>query len=222
MHFRLIACEVLTREICYIVSRAPHTVDLEFTPKAAHENSNYLRGVIQDKIKQADNERKYDAILLGYGLCGNATAGLEADRTKLVIPRAHDCCTLFLGSKERFKKHFSKNPSLAFSSTGYCERGDSFLREADNRRTLGLDKGYEEYVEKYGEENAKYLWETLNPPHLKDHDQVLFIDTPETSELGYGSKCRQKALAEGREYLELKGDISLLTRLIHGDWDHEG
>ena len=86
---------------------------------------------------------------------------------------------------------------------------------------LGLDKKYEEYVRKYGEENAEYLWETLNPPHLKEYDQVIFIEIPETGEPGYGAKCRQKALAEGRGYLELKGDISLLARLIHGDWDPE-
>lgn len=222
MHFKLIACEVLTREVCYIVARAPYPVDLEFTPKDAHQDSKRLRRIIQDKIRQTEGaEREYDAILLGYGLCGNATVGLAANRTKLVIPRAHDCCTLFLGSKERFKMYFLKNPSLAFSSTGYCERGDSFLHETGSRGVPGFDKRYEEYVKKYGEENAKYLWETLHQPHLKASDPVIFIDIPETSGLGYGAKCQQKAVAEGREYLELKGDLSLLARLIHGSWDPE-
>ncbi|HEY8344598.1 MAG TPA: DUF1638 domain-containing protein [Bacillota bacterium] len=222
MHFKLIACEVLTREVCHIVARAPYPVDLEFTPKDAHEDSKQLRRMIKDRIRRAEDAgRAYDAILLGYGLCGNATAGLAAIRTKLVIPRAHDCCTLFLGSKERFKMYFLQNPSLAFSSTGYCERGDSFLRETGSKRVLEFDKRYEEYVKKYGEENARYLWETLHPPHLKETDRVIFIDIPETSGPGYGAKCRQKAVAEGREYMELKGDISLLARLIHGDWDPE-
>jgi len=120
MHLKLIACEVLLREVCFCIAQSPHVIDLEFTEKDDHNRSDYLRGLIQSKIDAAEqSDRKYDAILLGYGLCGNSTVDIIARQKPVVIPRAHDCCTLFLGSKLRFKEFFANNPSLPFSSGGY-------------------------------------------------------------------------------------------------------
>ena len=44
-------------------------------------------------------EGVYDAILLGYGLCGNGLAGVTARHTRLVLPRAHDCIGILMGSR---------------------------------------------------------------------------------------------------------------------------
>ncbi|NLW56853.1 MAG: DUF1638 domain-containing protein [Firmicutes bacterium] len=217
MYFKLIACEVLTREICALIATTPHVIDPEFTDKAAHENSDHLRTVLQAKIDQAaQSGKKYDAILLAFGLCGNATVGLKARETKLVIPRAHDCGTLFLGSKEKFKEHFAANPSLAYSSTGYCERGASYLRSETQPGST-----YEDYVRLYGEENAQYLWETLHLAYLRAGEKVVFIEIPETKHLGYAEKCRRQALEEQREYQELTGSTRLLRMLLYGDWPPE-
>src|SRR5690606_11449714 len=107
-------------------------------------------------------------------------------------PRAHDCGTLFLGSKEKFKANFAVNPSLAYSSTGYCERGDSYLRLRDTYH----GKSYDDFLKLYGEENAKYLWEILHPPYVQAGEKVVFIEIEETKHLGYGEKCRRKAQKE--------------------------
>ncbi len=145
MHLKLIACEVLLREICHCVAQSPHVIDLDFTEKGDHDRSDYLRGFIQSKIDAAEQSgRKYDAILLGYGLCGNSTADIFARETSVVLPRAHDCCTLFLGSKLRFKEYFAGNPSMPFTSTGYMERGDSYLRESSIQGLPGCDKSLDE------------------------------------------------------------------------------
>jgi hypothetical protein len=218
MHFKLIACEVFTREICALIATTPHVIDPEFTDKAAHEQSDHLRAVLQAKIDQtAQSEKEYDAILLAYGLCGNATVGLRARATKLVIPRAHDCATLFLGSKEKFKAHFAANPSLAYSSTGYCERGFSYLRSG----AAQSGPTYQDYLRLYGEENAKYLWETLHQPYLRAGEKVVFIEIPETKHLGYAEKCRRQAREEQREYQELTGSTRLFRMLLSGEWPPE-
>lgn len=218
MRFKLIACEVLTREICGLIAITPHLIDPEFTAKDAHENSNHLRTLLQAKIDQAEqNGVKYDAVLLAFGLCGNATVGLRANGTKLVIPRAHDCGTLFLGSKEKFKTHFAPNPSLAYSSTGYCERGNSYLRSGD----IYNSKSYEEYLQLYGEENAQYLWETLHPPYVQAGQKAVFIELEETKFLGYAKKCHRKAQDERREFQELTGSNRLLKMLLFGEWKPE-
>jgi len=96
-----------------------NTIDPMFTPKGTHEKPDNLRELIQNGIEEADKAGCYDAVLLGYGLCGNATNGITAGSIPLVIPRAHDCCTLFLGSKGKFIEYFGENPSLEWSSSGY-------------------------------------------------------------------------------------------------------
>jgi hypothetical protein len=96
-----------------------HVIDADFTEVGEHIHSDTLRSAIQSKIDAAEQSgRNYEAILLLYGLCGNACVGLRARSSRLVIPRAHDCCTILLGSKKRFRELFEDNPSTPFSSTG--------------------------------------------------------------------------------------------------------
>jgi hypothetical protein len=221
MLLKLIACEVFMRETCHCLASSPHTIDVEFTEKGAHDKSDFLREQIQQKIDAAQSSgRKYDAVLLCYGLCGNGVLNLESKDSKVVIPRAHDCCTVFLGSKEKFKLQFAENPSLSFNSTGYMERGDSYVREASQNSVLGLDRTYEEYVTLYGEENAKYIMETLNPCKLGEtENKVVFIEIPETQHLGYAENCKAKAEADGKEYVQLEGDMRIIRNLVYGDWN---
>ena len=225
LRLKVIACEVFARELSYSAALSPHVVDIEYTPKAAHDRSDNLRAMIQSRIDATEQgDVSYDAIVLGFGLCGNSTMGVRSGRVPLVVPRAHDCCTLFLGSKELFKEHFSENPSMPFSSAGYLERGDGddYLRESTMSETLGLSKTYEEYVEMYGEENAKYIMETLHPSGGEaNHNRVVFIDVPEFSHLGYADACRRIAEQEGKEFVLIRGDIRLFLKLTAGEWDDE-
>ncbi len=225
MKLKLITCDVLTRLVCHCVARTPHIVEMEFAKKGAHDDSDYLRELLQGKIDACEeSEEEYDAILLGYGLCGNSVVNLAARSIPLVIPRAHDCCTLFLGSKEKYAKHFGNSLSKAFSAAGYMEHGGSYVREASGvRERMGWDKGYAEHVEQYGEENAKYIWETLHPrkkPHEEDQ-KLIFIEIPELRHLGYAEQCRCKAQDDGGEFVELEGSIELIEKLIFGEWSAE-
>ena len=223
MYFKLIACDVLTREVCHCIACSSHTVDVEFTEKGAHEDSDRLRILLQQRIdKTAEKGTPYDAILLAYGLCGNATAQLAAHNIRLVLPRAHDCCTIYLGSRRRFKELFSDNPSRPFSSAGYMERGDSYLHDGDTGRLLGLDRSHEDFVAQYGEENAKFIMETLTLSRDANTDNtVIYIDVPETSQEEYASLCKQNADTEGREFIRVEGDIRLIRQLVEGSWSDE-
>lgn len=221
MYFKVIACDVFTREICHAVVSSPHTVDLEFTEKGSHDNSEVLNDLIQKKIVAADiSGKEYDAVLLGYGLCGNSTRGLSSERSKLIIPRAHDCCTIFLGSKKSFKEHFAENPSRQFTSAGYMERGDGYLRTSTFSREMGIDKSYEEYAELYGEENARYIMETIDPSvKAGTEDSIIYIDIPETAHLDFMHRCRKETEREGKEFIRISGNIRLLKDMIHGNWN---
>lgn len=220
MRFKLISCEVFFREICLSMARTPHLIDVDFTDKGAHDRSDFLRQLLQEKIDQVETSgRTYDAILLGFGLCGNATLHLQARTIPLVIPRAHDCCTLFLGSRQRFQHYFKENPSMPFSSAGYMERGDTYVHEDGYQRLVGADHSFADMVEKYGEENARYIWETLHPPSASyDGHKLVYIEVPETAHLGYAELCKQKAEADGKAFVLLTGDVRLLDMMVRGDW----
>lgn len=198
-------------------------IDVEFTELGEHVRSGTLRELIQGKIDAAENcGKQYDAILLLFGLCGNATVGLCARKTQLVIPRAHDCCTILLGSKSEFEKHFKDAPSTPFSSAGYIERGNYFLRTGDESGTVHYGDSYAALVEQYGEDDAKYIWETMHPEVLENaQNKAVFIDLPETAPLGYAEKFKTQAAAAGKECVRLEGNIRLIRNLLFGEWSPE-
>jgi len=221
MLLKLISCNVFLREACLAIAHSPHTIDPEFFELGEHARPDRLRHAIQTRIEAAEQEAKaYDAILLLYGLCGNAGVGLRASKTPLVIPRAHDCCTILLGSKDRFREHFGDNPSTPFSSVGYMERGQYFLRSDLGDGRIHYGDQYAALVEQYGEDNAKYIWESMYPDGLESANHpVVFIDVPEMSCLGCEQRFREKVAKEGRTCRRLDGDMGLIRRLIDGDWD---
>ena len=221
MLLKLIACNVFMREACLCIARSPHVIDVDFLELGEHAQPQCLNAALQAKIDQAEQGPKtYAAILLLYGLCGNAAVGLRARTTKLVLPRAHDCCTILLGSRERFQEHFQDNPSTPFSSVGYLERGSYYLRTEGGERQIQYGDQFAALVAQYGEDNAKYIWESMYPetPDPMSH-RVVFIDLPETSGLGAAERFRSQAESNGKSCTQLDGSLTLISRLLNGDWD---
>src|ERR1035438_8361996 len=117
MRLKLIGCEVLYREMCHACAHSPHCVDLEFLPKGLHDlGGKTMAAKIQEAVDRTE-EGVYQAILLGYGLCGNGLDGLTARHTRLVLPRAHDCIALLMGSHARYQAYFDGNPGTYYRST---------------------------------------------------------------------------------------------------------
>lgn len=209
--YRLISCAVFTRELCALVAASDRVVDPLFLELASHEDANRLRALIQGAVDEAEG-KGYAAVLLAYGLCGNALSGLRARSIPLVVPRAHDCCAILLGSASAFVREFGEALSAPWSSAGYLERS-GFMRRGPN----GYGLEYDELVEKYGEDNAAYLWETLHPDH--DDGVRRFIDLPETRSLGRAELVRADAAAQDKEFRSIPGDGRLLRALVDGPWD---
>ena len=105
MKLKCLACEALARVVYLCAARSPHIVDVELFRLGWHNDPPDLRGRLQNSI-DATSKEGYDAVVMAYGLCGQSTEGLIARGIPLVIPRAHDCITLFLGSRERYKDQF--------------------------------------------------------------------------------------------------------------------
>jgi hypothetical protein len=225
--YKLIACNVIQRELCAAIADSPNVIDPEFLELGLHESPERLRGRLQERIDEAcaaseqasaaSPSDAYTAILLGYGLCGNGLAGIQARSIPLVLPRAHDCCTMLLGSRAAFLEKFGSSLSASWSSAGYIERGSTYFRASEMGRTTGLGLEYEELAAQYGEENARYVWDTMHP--AIEEKALRYIETPETAGLGYAASIRAKAAEEGKEFFLLPGSSRLLRALVAGSWD---
>jgi hypothetical protein len=218
--YKLIACEIMFREISLCASKCKNIIDITFMPKGLHDiGSDKMSERLQSEINKADYE-KYEAILLAYGLCNNGIKGLHSE-LPIVIPRAHDCITLLLGSRQKYDDFFKSNPGTFFKSPGWIER-DASPNESEQSVTsqLGMNKTYQEYVELFGEENARYLMETMGD-WLKNYSRIAFIDTGTGDAETYRKLTKQQAFDNQWEYEELKGDTGLLLKLLNGEWDDE-
>ena len=217
LHLKLVACNVFQREACWSLTRTPHLVDPDFVELGMHVQPARLREVLQARIDTEDaGDIRHDALLLLYGVCGNAAVGLTARRTPLVIPRAHDCATVLLGGVKRYLEVFGDNPSRPFSSIGYLERClETYRTEGGWGQVAGST--YEDFVEKYGEDNAKYIWQTLHPVYADE--PALFIDIAETSSACAMARAEERLTADGRGWSVVKGDIGMIHRLIGAEWN---
>ena len=222
MTLKLIACEVMYRELCFAVARSPHLVDIEFLPKGLHDlGAEGMQARMREAVERLD-ESRYDAIILGYGLCNNGLQGLTARSIPIVIPRAHDCITVFFGSKERYITYFHANPGTYFLTSGWIERGTATgdLAELSIQHQTGMDSAYEDLVAKYGEDNAKYLYEMLcdNDRHYK---QFTYIEMGIEPDDRFEQHSRRLADERGWAFRKEAGNLGLITRLVNGDWNDE-
>ena len=217
----LIGCEIMFREICLCAANSKNIIDFQFMPKGLHDmGEKVMSEALQKVIDEVDIE-KYNAILLGYGLCNYGVKGIHA-RIPIVIPRAHDCITLFMGSKEKYLDYFQNNPGTYFHTSGWLERSSFGIDGEENVMSqLGINLGadYNQYVEKYGEENAAYLMEMLGD-WTKNYKKQTYIDTGVGDMAVFEAMSKADAHDRGLEHESIKGDISLIKDLIDGNWNN--
>lgn len=218
MRILLIGCEVIMRELCDAITRSPHIVDARFLSKGLHDlGARAMRQGLQDAIDEVEARAEtYDAIALGYGLCGNGLAGVEARSTPLVLPRAHDCITLLMGSRSSFENYFQDHPGVYYRSTGWVERGADLEPLARNRTGLGFT--LDGLIERYGEDNGKFLYEELTR-YQHNYQQLTFIETGLEPDARFENEARAEAVQKGWKFERVRGDLGLFRKLLAGNWN---
>ena len=225
LRLRVIGCEVLARPIYLCAARSPHVVDVTFQRRGLHDTPATLRQMLQAAIDEAaDADLSYDAVVLGYGLCGGAIAGLRATGIPLVVPRAHDCITLFLGDRTRYDAEFTSHPGTYWYATDYLERSG----HSPNGATTGLlglgssspdelQAVYADYIARFGKDNADYLMECMGA-WREHYDRAVFIDMGIASTPDAEQRARTEAEQRGWLFELMTGDLLLIRNLLDGNW----
>lgn len=222
MRLKCLACDALARPVYLGAAHSSHIVDVTMERFGLHLTPKKLRQVLQSHINSADQDGIYNAVVLAYGLCGKATHGLRAGAIPLVIPRAHDCITLFLGGRAYYDREFSSCPGTYWYVQDYIERGDS----VDGPLSIGANTAgdaealYAEYVEKYGVDNAEYLMEVMDA-WQSHYERAAFIDLGIGEGKAVAARAQDDARWRGWRFEQLAGDTILIKRLLDGDWDED-
>ena len=190
-------------------------VDLEFLPKGLHDlGGKPMAAKIQEVVDRTP-EGVYRAILLGYGLCGNGLDGLTARHTRLVLPRAHDCIALLMGSHDRYQAYFESNPGTYYRSTGWLERGQGLQQLTHH--TMGFDESLDALIRKYGEDNGRYLYQEMTR-YRAQYRKLTFIETGLEAGGDFIAEASAEASEKGWTFERLPGDLAWLGRLVEGVW----
>ena len=222
----VIGCAVLETELAHFAEArgqaggggaAPEIVAQVHLEQGLHNDPPELRRRLQaaiDRVEaEADPDASPDAIVLAYGLCSRGVDGLLARRAAVVIPRAHDCITLLLGSGERYARYVADHPGTYWYSPGWNRHHTPPGRER-------YDKLHADYAERYGEDNAAFLMEQ-EQHWFKTYDRAAYVH------LTVGATERDKRYTRDCadwlqwSYDEQVGDPGLMTDLLAGRWDDE-
>ncbi|MFH1086101.1 MAG: DUF1638 domain-containing protein, partial [Chloroflexota bacterium] len=147
---------------------------------------------------------------------------LVSPRLPMVTPRAHDCITLYLGSRERYGDEFRQTPGTYWYAPDYIERGSDEGKHValGSANEDDMTKVYAEYVEKYGQDNADYLMEVMGA--WKQHyTRAAYIENQDIALPDYTTDVRELAERRGWEFARLPGNLLILRDLLEGRWDTE-
>jgi hypothetical protein len=209
----LLACRVFEREIELHSAGAHHILETRFFEVGLHDRPDHLRARLQAELNQIAARDDLDAVVLAYGLCGRGTAGLQPARHKLVIPRAHDCITVFMGSKEIYAEHQRRCPTCYYYTPGWNRE----RRVPGPERLASLQR---ELARKFAPDDVEYLVQAEREQWAL-HDTATYLDLgtdDAESEADYARRCADWL---GWKFERQRGDPKLLRDLLWGNWDEQ-
>lgn len=202
----LIGCAILERELKHLIATANQSTELILLEQGLHESPSTLRSRLQAEIDLHDGQ--YDRIMIAYGLCSNGLEGIRAGVTPLLVPKAHDCITLLLGSRERYRQYFDDNAGTYWYSVGWLETGSQpgpdFIESKKTR-----------YASEYDEETTDFLIEE-EKKWIERYRSACFIRHGLVDESAHLDFTQKTADALGWQMDVVDGDLTLLADLVSG------
>ena len=163
-----------------------------------HRVPGRMVGALQEVLNDLQQP---SLVVLGYGLCGTGLKGLRAGPHTLLVPRVDDCIALLLGSYRAYMREFRAVPGTYYLSKGWLESGSHPLKE------------YQEYVPRYGEEEAMWVMDQ----QYQHYERLVFVahdpadlETYRPQALEVARFCQRW----GMRYEEISGSDAYVRRLV--------
>jgi hypothetical protein len=137
----VIACMVLQDALEHLLPEHL-SPEIQLMDYGLHRVPGKMTIALQDVVSSIEEP---SLVILGYGLCGNGLKGIKAGKHTLLVPRTDDCIALLLGSYRAYMREFQAEPGTYYLTKGWLESGSNPKQE------------YEEYVPKYGAEQAMWI-----------------------------------------------------------------
>jgi Protein of unknown function (DUF1638) len=200
----ILACSVMRNEIEEVLS-PDNEVEVRYLEQALHRTPHLMPGRLQAEIDAVSGYAR--RIVLGYGLCSNGIVGVAARRQRIIVPRCHDCITLFLGSRAAYDELFQKIPGTYYLTQGWIEE------KKDPLSIVEL-----EYTPRVGSETA--IWAMQE--ELKHYTHIALISSGLTDIEPYRRRAKENAAFFGKKYLELTGTLDYFRKMVCPDLLEEG
>jgi len=197
---RIIACDVMKEELLAVPLERP--VEFHFVSMGLHRWPDKLREELRTVLSQSAGVER---VVLAFGLCGGAVAGLAAPELPLVIPRAHDCIPVLIGTRPVYELLVQEEKGTYFLTGGWLE----------GERTVFTE--YRRVRDKYGEKKALRVMSTM----FDAYRRMVFIHTGHPRESEHIATGKELAGLLGLEFMERSGDNAWLASIVNGPWDEE-
>jgi N-methylhydantoinase A/oxoprolinase/acetone carboxylase beta subunit len=209
-----IACGVFRKDLQEILPALAETPEVEYLEGGLHAEPNLLRKELQNAIDKVPDS--FERIILLYGVCGKGIVGLHSPKQTIVVPRVHDCISLFLGGTKEYRKQFSHKPGTYYISAGWFEeqvqpRG----KRLKNKKAMALPSAYADTLdedvisERFGKDNSKAVAEFFDA-WKKNYSRAVYIDTGSGDKAKYSDYAKRMAEENGWEYTRLEGSQNLI------------
>lgn len=191
-----IVCAAIADEIRLVL---PPDIELKSLEQGLHRTPAKLKEILQQEIDSLD----VDEIILGYALCSNSTLGLRSRKARLIVPAVDDCISLLLGSFDRYRAEFDREPGTYWLSQGWIERSNDPYKE------------YLRCVDKYGKETARWISDET----MKSYHRTVLIDTGTCPLAQLRDYAQTFASFFNLEYREMQGGDGLFRSLVSREPD---
>jgi hypothetical protein len=196
----VIACQVLEDMLTPLLTEDNgHGIDeVTYLDYGLHSVPSNMTGTLQQAL---DAIEKSSLVVLGYGLCGNGLKGIRSGKHTLLVPRTDDCIALLLGSYRAYRQEFGAVPGTYYLSKGWLESGSHPLKE------------YEEYLPKYGADQAMWLMDM----QYQNYERLMLVTHSEADLETYRPVAQEVARFCERwemRYEERVGSDSYVRQLV--------
>jgi len=213
----VIACAVLAIDIKQSAKRLGLDIEYKFLEAGLHNNPKLLKEKLQAAIDEISTSDLCARIIIGYGICGKGTIGIQSGSIPLTIPKVHDCIALFLGGDQAYKNEFKKFPGTYYLSAGWCEEKTEPISQRKQWAYFGDKKlEFSDLVEKHGKKAAQHTFNFLNS-WQKNYQRAAFIETGAKKSLKYEKYARDMAEEYSWKYDKITGSQDLIEKMITVD-----